>query len=228
MNGKLRQVFHELGLVDGCCYLLACALARASGGRAGLFSYRFFAQPLATAARCGARSGGIDVRPLPHPLACERFPRDAAVLRRRFSQGAHCLAAYRRQELTGFLWYCAGAYAEDEVRARFELPSCAVWDFDVQVLPAHQFGFTFARLWDEASLRLRAEGKRWSLSRISGFNRPSQRAHLRLGAIQVGRAVFVRGSRWQWMVSTVRPYLHLSFRSDAGPRLRLQVPAEAQ
>lgn len=227
MNGKLRQVFRELGILDGCCYLLASALARASGGRLGIFSYRFFAQPLHAAARCGSRGRSIEVRLEGHALQPERFKRDATVLQRRSGQGAHCLAAYRQEELAGFLWYCAGAYEEDEVRARFEFPASAVWDFDVQVFTEFQLGFTFARLWDEASLRLRAEGKRWSLSRISAFNHASQRAHLRLGATQIGRAVFLRASQWQWMASTVWPYWHLSHGPDDRPRLRLPVPAEA-
>lgn len=226
MNRSLLATLRQLGFADACWYALARALARCSGGRCNLYKYRFVAQPVSTRSLCGSRGRSIDVRPAGPTLDPSQFRRRADVLARRFAQGAQCLAAYAAGSLAGFLWYCTGPYREDEVRARF-VPARpdAAWDFDVQVFGEHQLGFAFARLWDEANLRLHAAGIRWSMSRISAFNPASRSAHARMGAVRIGSAVFLRCGSWQWMAATLAPFLHWSRNDAAVPQLRLVPPS---
>ncbi|MGZ3181043.1 MAG: hypothetical protein ACXU8N_01265 [Telluria sp.] len=227
MNSQLRQLCRELGRPDACWYLCAAVLRRLSGGRLNLYRYRFVAQPLAAVPAAGPRGAALAVRPLAPPLRADALGRPQAVLDARVRQGARCLGAYAGGELAGYLWYCAGAYQEDEVRARYFTPPRAVWDFDVHVFPRHRLGVTFPCLWHEAARRLQRSGASWSLSRISAFNAASRRAHARLGALDIGSAVFVRGRRWQWMVASLPPYVHFSRADAAFPRLRFRLPSGA-
>lgn len=226
MQTRLPLTIRQLGLPDACWYALARALAVASRGRWSLYKYRFVAQPVRDRPLCGGRGRRIDVRSAGPGLDPAQFQRRPEVIGQRFAQGAQCLAAYVAGRLAGYLWYCLGAYQEDEVRARF-VPATpdAAWDFDVQVFGEHQLGFAFARLWDEANRRLRERGVRWSLSRISAFNPGSRGVHARLGAVHIGSAVFLRCGSWQWMAATLPPWFHCS-RSDASfPQLCLAPPA---
>jgi hypothetical protein len=227
MINRLRLTLRQLGLLDGCWYLLAAALTRASSGRWRLFKYRLVAQPIHARALCGTRGRAIEVHPVGPDLADSQQVRPPAVIRRRFAAGAQCLAAYRAGTMAGFLWYCPGPYVEDEVRARYVPAPAAVWDFDVAVFDEHQLGFTFVRLWDEANRRLHAGGVRWTMSRISAFNPASRASHGRLGAVRLGSAVFLRCGRWQWTAATLRPFLHLSRCADSMPHFRLSAPAHS-
>jgi hypothetical protein len=142
------------------------------------------------------------------------------VLAARYAQGACSLAAVKRGELVGFLWLRFDAYQEDEVRARYLLPSAqSCWDFDVWVRPQERLGPAFPRLWDEANHLLRARAVRWSCSRISAFNAASLRAHASIGTVPMGSATFLRCGGWQWMLATRAPYCHLSRAPAAFPRL---------
>jgi len=118
------------------------------------------------------------------------------------------------------------AYSEDVVRARYLLPPSGktAWDFDVYVVPEERLGFTFPRLWDTAYEYLREKGIRWSLSRISAFNPASLAAHRRLGARRIGSATFLLLGGAQLMLSSFRPYLHLSLRRSVPAVLRLSSP----
>ncbi|TFW14750.1 hypothetical protein E4L96_18885 [Massilia arenosa] len=225
MISRLRLTFRQLGPLDGCWYLLAVLLARASRGRVVLYKYRLMAQPVHPRPLGGGRGRSIDVRSAGPELAEAPHGRPPSVIRHRFAQGAHCLAAWRGGAMAGFLWYCPGPWTEDEVRARY-VPAtpAAVWDFDVAVFGGHQLGFTFVRLWEEAYRRWHAHGVRWTMSRISAFNPGSRASHGRLGAIKLGSAVFLRCGRWQWTVATLPPFLHLSRREDSMPQFRLAPP----
>jgi len=220
MNRILRTI-RQLGCFNALLLALARALEKSTLGRWRLQRYLFVAQVLPAAPLCGARGRDIDIRLLSEaggvPPGC---PRPAAVVMNRFHQGAQGLAAFRNNKLAGFLWFVFGAYQEDEVRARFILPSsdCA-WDFDVWVDPEERLGWTFRRLWEGARLLLRARGASWSCSRISAFNAASLRAHAAIGTRPIGSATFLCCGDWQWMFATLPPYLHLSRSADIFPQL---------
>jgi hypothetical protein len=209
---RLNDTFRELGFGTGVLYLLA-RLLKAAGIH--LYCYRFVAQPVQARPRRELRSSGTRIAPaaslaeLPHPR-----PRPDTVLARRFANGARCIAATRGGQLSGFLWYQCGAYDEDEVRARYCLGSGQLaWDFDVFVQPPLRAGLTFGRMWEEAHRQLDAAGVRWTCSRISPFNPASLRSHARLGARNIGSAVFLCAGRAQAMAGTLPPYLHFSLSS---------------
>ena len=92
------------------------------------------------------------------------------------------------------------------------LPSAAsaAWDFDVYVAPAYRLSRAFGRLWDAANEELRSEGVRWCHSRISAFNLSSIAVHEKLGARQVGWAGFLCLGGFQLMVSSLKPWVHVS------------------
>lgn len=228
MKSRLLKTVRQIGWYNGGWYALAMLIGTLSRGRWSLYKYRLVAQAVAREPLCRGRGGTIEVRALDAGACAAAFSalqRRAEVIAARYRQGAQCLAAYRAGELLGFLWFTAGPYQEDEVRARF-VPATqqACWDFDVQVFREHQLGLAFARLWDEANRLLHARGVRWSCSRISAFNAASLLAHRRIGARELGGAVFVRCGRWQWTAATLAPYLHLSRDPASFPQFRLEPP----
>ena len=195
-------------------------LRRLTGQRWRLYCYRFVAQAVAPAPRCGGRGAAITVQALRRQQLPAGYPRRADVLDQRDRQGAFSVTAFRDGQLSGFLWLLYGSYHEDEVRVRYHLVSPrSAWDFDVWVSPDERLGLTFARLWDEAHRLLREHAVDWSCSRISTFNPASLRAHARLGTVSLGHALFLVCGRWQWMGASLPPYLHLSRRDGAFPHL---------
>jgi hypothetical protein len=223
LKSRLLQTARQIGWVDAFWYALSVLLPAVSGRRWTLFKYRITAQPVASDSLCRGRGKAIEVRPVPDAdRQADLFGRPAAVLAGRYAQQAQCLGAYKQDKLCGYLWFTLGPYQEDEVRARFVPASRdAAWDFDVQVFPEYQFGLSFPRLWDEANTVMRAHGVQWSCSRISSFNAASRAAHERLGAIKLGTAVFICCGSWQWTLSSMAPYLHLSRSRASYPSFTL-------
>jgi hypothetical protein len=221
MANRLIQSVAQLGWLNAALYALGRLLRLLSRGRWALYKYQFVAQAVGTGSLCRGRGAQILVQ------LCQRadqlppaYPRRADVLAGRYAQGACSLAAVKRGELVGFLWLLSDAYQEDEVRARYLLPSPqSCWDFDVWVRPQDRLGLAFPRLWDEANHLLRARAVRWSCSRISAFNAASLRAHASIGTVPMGSATFLRCGGWQWMLATRAPYCHLSRAPAAFPRL---------
>lgn len=209
----------ELGWGNALLYG-AARLLQACGCH--LHRYYFVAQRVASSSPRAGWGKAIDVRPLGTLAEIPwGYPRPRDVLAERFRQGGYSLAAWRGSELAGFLWYQFGAYHEDEVRARYCLPSPhSAWDYDVYVQPHLRLGPTFFRLWEEAHRRLHARGVRWTCSRISAFNPDSLRAHARLGSVRLASATFLRAGALQCMVSSCAPFLHLSFGAGSCPQLR--------
>jgi L-amino acid N-acyltransferase YncA len=224
---RLRAVVTELGVVDAVWYGVRRALAR-SGGRLALIKYYLVAQPIAAAPRVPERlARSIVRRPVVAGEAVlAQFPVPAQVIHARFAQGARCLGAFKDRELVAYAWWMEGPYDEDEVRTRFvPLPAAhSAWDFDVYVDPRHRLGLAFARLWDELSGRLRAQGVRWTMSRISAFNTASLAAHRRLGARVVASVTYLVLGSCQLTFSTTRPYLHVSTGPGSVPQLRVHAP----
>ncbi|MES2739987.1 MAG: hypothetical protein V4754_03405 [Pseudomonadota bacterium] len=222
MKPRIARAIAQLGYLDAGLYALGQVLARASGGRWALYKYRFVAQKVAETALSGGRGRGIEVRLCRHPDQLPQpYPRRPEVLAQRHLQGARSLAACKDGRLVGFLWLLSGGYLEDEVRVRYRLLSPqSAWDFDVWVRPEERLGLTFARLWDEANRLLREQSVRWSCSRISAFNAASLGAHASIGTVGIGSAVFLRCGRWQWMLASLAPYVHLSRGPASLPELR--------
>lgn len=226
MKSRVLHTVKQIGWINGIAYALSMVLQAASGGRWRLFKYRIVAQAVAHGSLCGKRGRHIDVRTIRSAADLPAgFPRRHEVIARRFGQQAVCVAAYCKDSLAGCLWFCAGPYDEDEVRARFVPASAdAAWDFDVNVMPEHRLGLAFARLWDEANRLLSQRGVRWSCSRISAFNRASMAAHARIGTVHLGHAVFLCCGNWQWTASTLAPHFHVSRSAASFPQFRLETP----
>lgn len=217
MTTHFLQTLAELGAGNTAWYAAARAL-----GRLGIRvrRYQFVAQPVAAAAMRNG-PGNLTMRPIATldelPFA---YPRPREVVAARFRQGGYSIAAWKGEELAAILWYQFGAYQEDEVRVRYCLPSPhSCWDYDVFVQPHLRLGTAFCRLWDEAHRSMRARGILWTCSRISAFNPGSLRAHLRIGAVPMGSATFIGLGRWQLMLATRPPYIHVSGGAASWPQL---------
>lgn len=195
---------------------------------AHLFKYYLVAQPVSEKPNLPPHRGrSIHIRLVPEKDRVVReFPRPQAVIRDRYQQGAICLGAFSSNILVGYLWLIFGSYEEDELRCRFILEPAGevAWDFDVYVRPDYRASFIFARLWDEANAYLREQGIRWTLSRVSAFNRISRESHRRLGAVEVDSALFLVAGKWQLMFSTCRPYIYVSSGPTHIPELQVIPP----
>lgn len=212
---RLSRLVEELG--PGTAFLYGCdRLLRRFSPQCGLYCYRFFAQPLSSSPRLPVTRGQsfsfrllTGMEPILNGLG-----RPEAVLNNRFSQGAQCLLATKKEALVGCIWFTRGTYAEDEVRVDYLLPTAGgcVWDFDVYVTEAQRLGYLFARQWDAFDALLKPQGVRYTVSRINAFNQRSVASHQSLGAHGCGRALFLSLGPVQAMVSDRRPYLALGGR----------------
>lgn len=222
MISKFRALVAELGVTNAILYGLDRASTRFGTGHR-IFRYYLVAQPVPAQRQDPPRTS-LKVREIGRQdPALKSMPLTAAVLRHRFRQPVVCLGGFKGNELVAYVWFCLGPYEEDEVRCLFVPmpPRATAWDFDIYIFPRHRFGRVFAAMWSEANNYLQGRGITWSVSRISAFNPASMASHRRLGARQLGTAVFFRGRRRQLMVATVYPYLHLSLTAKARPVIRL-------
>lgn len=215
---KLVGVLREFGLAAGVLYLVDRLLKALPGESCGLYAYEFVAQRIGGADLLPARlARNISFRELGEDdEAVARMPARAEVKRQRFANGARCLAVMRKGELLGYVWFSSGRYEEDEVRCTYHLPRAShaaaesVFDFDLYLFPEHRMGIGFVALWHAASRYLQGRGVVCTYSRITRTNLASRRAHLRLGARIVGRALFLRLGHCEVMVSTLRPFVSLT------------------
>lgn len=154
----------------------------------------------------------------------EHMPTPGPVLAQRYSQGAICLGAFRDEDFIGYIWLCFDQYDEDEVRCLFLPlpPHRTAFDFDIFLFPSKRLGIGFGILWDAANRFLSERGIRHTASRISRFNVSSKRSHTRLGSERIGTAAFLTGHRFQLMLATVRPYLHVSRSPNRRPCIELR------
>ena len=192
---RLAGPFREFGGVIGGLYLVDWALKLLSPAW-GVYPYAFVVQPIPDQPLLpSALSKNIGVERLrPSGPWLDQMVVPAPVLANRFAQGACGIAVLRKGQLTGYAWWTAASYPEQEVRCNFVLsePAHAVFDFDVHVMPEHRMGLGFMSVWHAFVEELRRDGVKHSYSRISRFNLASLRAHARLGAQPIGRAIFVR------------------------------------
>jgi GNAT superfamily N-acetyltransferase len=218
----------SVDVLNALLWKAARAVSLLSGGTCRIQRYYFVAQPVSASALVAESSGrAIVIRRVDadDPLVAQ-FPRPQEVIAVRFRMGAVCFAAEREGQFIGFAWLKEDQYSEDEVRCLFLLDPVehAAWDFDVYIDPAFRFGRTFARLWDHVNQWLRERGYRWSLSRISAFNADSLAAHRRLGMRSIGSATFVCVRTVQLTLVGQAPFVHLGWRRDDVPTLRLRAP----
>lgn len=218
----------SVDVLNALLWKAARAVSLLSGGTCRIQRYYFVAQPVSASALVAESSGrAIVIRRVDadDPLVAQ-FPRPQEVIAARFRMGAVCFAAEREGQFIGFAWLKEDQYSEDEVRCLFLLDPVehAAWDFDVYIDPAFRFGRTFARLWDHVNQWLRERGYRWSLSRISAFNADSLAAHRRLGMRSIGSATFVCVRTVQLTLVGQAPFVHLGWRCDDVPTLRLRAP----
>lgn len=223
MLNRLRSTVRSLGWSDTLTYIFAVLIARLTRHHGRLLKYYFVAQPVSAArpAVPGASGPTHFYRTDAPDAVIGQASRPASVIRQRFEQHAHCIVAERDGELAGCIWLCPQQYREDEVRAVYcwTPAAWAMWDFDVYIAPRWRLSRLFARLWECAHGELRAEGVRWTLSRIDAFNAGSLAAHRKLGAQTLARGWFLVLGRMQFSILSVAPFVHLTCRTDGGPRL---------
>lgn len=225
---RWRALRAQLGSTDALLYLVDRVLQKASGGRARLVRYRIVAQPVGRADVKKLRADASTVlalTPGDSPLL-SHFPRPPQVIRQRYASGSQCLSAIVNGTFAGYIWWQHGRYEEDEVRCSFVLasPGTCVWDYDVYVEPRYRLGRTMARLWQAVDEHLAAQGIAWTLSRISTFNPGSLAAHARLGTETCAHATFLVLGPLQLAFLGQAPFVHLSWRDDQRPQLRLGPP----
>lgn len=223
----MRKTVASIGWIDSCWYALDYALQGVSR-HAAAHKYYIVAQPTTRAQRLGAGHGqSIQTREIFSDDPCiAQFPRSPDVIAKRFAQGARCYGAFSDNQLAGIIWLQAGEYFEDEIRGHFRwVPQRdAVWSFDVYVAPEHRIGMTFIKLWQDTEARLHDQGIRYTIGRISAFNVRSRASHQRMGWHEVGQCVFIVLGKWQWMLSSQRPYIHFSASSKNVPSLEFKLP----
>jgi len=216
--------FKEFGFVAGALYVVDRAL-RALSPALRLFAYELMEQPIdgrpLLPGNLAKKLEYIEIGP-GHP-AIDLMPARTDIKASRFAQGARCLGVYRNGTLLGYIWWCPQRYLEDEVRCTFELEPAAasVFDFDLYVLPEHRMGIAFMAVWHGANQLLHSIGVRHSFSRVTLFNMPSRRAHLRLGGRRIGGVLFLRLWAIESMVATVPPYVGFSWRAAGRMVLKL-------
>jgi uncharacterized membrane protein YdjX (TVP38/TMEM64 family) len=221
---KFFSTAAEIGYLNAVLYGLN-KIFDVLGEFAQIYRYILVSQPIPNYPLLPHRRGqSIDIKLITSmDKALLDLPLTYDVLNFRFEQGAVCFGAFKNGSIIGCLWLCMDRYNEDEIRCRFiPRPTGQVcWDFDVYVVPEHRSGIAFARLWDVANGYLRKRGIRWSMSRISAFNIASLAAHERLGSVRIGGATFIRLLGWQIMMSSLRPFFHLSLGPTMIPDLPL-------
>jgi hypothetical protein len=204
--------------------MLARLLRRLLPGRARLVKYVYWAQPVPAQPLMPARRTAATIGLLRRGDAeLAQIPRDARLVDLRLANGDICLGAVRDGQLIGYMWLSIGPYEEDEVRARFEPApeGRAAWDYDIFLVPEERGGLLFARLWDAAYGLLRERGYRWCISRISAFNLASSASQERMGARRLGWGMFIVLFGCQLMLSSIRPFCHLTLGGSRRPVLRL-------
>ncbi|QIB64697.1 hypothetical protein [Kineobactrum salinum] len=218
-ESRYAAFLREHGLLVGGALLVHRILSRISES-CGLYWYRFYRQPLVAIDSPARSSGTLEFVWLDqyHDILGQ-LPRPEHNIRLRFEQQVKCLLACKQQELVACAWFGFGEFEEDEARCTYLLPSSAVWDFDVFVFPKYRIGRIFLKTWQQANDALGREGYRYTLSRISAYNRRSILSHEKLGAEKVGAALFLKLGSVQLMVANLAPWVSLSWSAASAPRI---------
>ena len=226
MLAKLIGPFKEFGFFAGLLYAIDRLFQRLSPDLR-LYYYELVAQPIREGRLLPNNlQGALEIREIRQgDPEIALMPARPDIKDLRFKQNSICLGAFRKNILIGHIWFCFRQYEEDEVRCTFVLPEAVqcVFDFDLYLFPEHRMGLGFAGIWDGANEFLRRRGVRFSFSRLTRFNLPSRRAHVRLGARRVGRLLVLHAWGVELMVATVSPYVHLSFDGQDRAQVKLRL-----
>lgn len=213
MLRKLISPFKEFGILSGSLYIADRVLGAISP-RLGVKVYEFMVQPITNKALLPERLvRNIEFREIHRgDPELSRMPPPPTIIESRYAQGAVCLGAFLKGSFIGYIWFCFGAYDEDEVRCTYVLqnPSVAVFDFDLYVFPEYRMGVGFMGIWHGANQYLYSRGIRYTYSRLTRFNLASRRSHKHLGWNRIGGAVVVLVPRLEIMISTLSPFLFFS------------------
>ncbi len=225
MLKRLTSPFREFGWFAGLLYGIHQALQRVSPSL-HLHLYELLVQPIPGAPLLpGKLAKAYEFREIAKgDPEIALMPARPDIKESRFGQQAVCIGTFLKNELVGYLWLSFHTYEEDEVRCTFVLPDDgqSVFDFDLYIVPKYRMGLAFAAVWDGASQYLRQRGVRYSFSRLTRVNIASRRAHARLGTRCVGRMIVFVAGTFEFMLSSVPPYIHLSFRRKNRVRLKLR------
>lgn len=224
---RLAAPFREFGLRVGALYL-ANRLVGSLWSGLRVVNYDLVAQPVPPGPLLPAAHARhvrySEIGPGAAELA--QMPPPEAVKKARFDQGARCIVVYQKERFVGYAWFCFGRYREDEVRCDYKLadPARSSFDFDVYVFPEYRMGRAFAAVWHSANDFLRTAGVTYTFSRIAAINLMSARAHARMGAVRVGRAIFLCAGPMQCTVASSLKGPHVSLSWRRSPELLLGAP----
>lgn len=225
---RLNKLYKELGSIDCGWYLFKRLLAVLSPAMS-VNRYKLFAQKVYERMSSNRIHESMTIRQvLKSEYKVNWFLRPEEVIRSRFDQHAVCFIAFKNNQPVGCLWLVLGSYNEDEVRCKFEPQPCgsAAWDFDVYIKPEYRLSRVFVYLWSEANRYMCEQGIKWTMSRVDAFNAQSIRSHKRMGATYIGSATFIGYRSLQIMLSSVKPFLHVSTNKRRHPSLSIFPPRE--
>ncbi len=224
MLRKITGPFREFGGFAGALYATDRVMSSISP-RLRLINFELMAQPIPDQPLIPERlARSTQIREIhPGDPDLSRMPVPAEVIDYRFAQNAICLGAYKKDELIGYIWFCFDQYFEDEARCIYQLSPAerTVFDFDLYLFPKHRMGLGFVSIWEGANRFLRERGIFCSYSRIDRYNLATRKAHAHFNWKRVGRALFLKAWSSELMISSLRPYVWLSFSNGRPPRLRL-------
>ena len=228
MIKQFKGLFAQFGFKVTCAYIVHRVIRRLSK-TSGCYYYYIYEQPFT------AKIPTTIKRPANAKLSFEWFqsfndiqlqlPRPEHIIKGRFEQETTCVFAIQEQQALACAWFTEKQYREDEVRCLFNFSHLTthVWDYDVYVTPKYRVGRMFMRLWQQAEQYWQAQGFIASLSRINAFNSNSVTSHQKLGAKRIGSVCFLSLGGTQFMVSTLAPYVHLSFTPRTVPEIKVKL-----
>lgn len=227
---KLRNLYVQLGFVD-CFWYLVGRFLKMVVPCVSYHRYRLFSQKVLTDISRKNIHPSVKIRQVGEKeYQVDWFSRPKNVIASRFAQNAICFVAFKNDDPVACLWIVMGSYMEDEVKCKF-VPTpfnMTAWDFDVYIKPEYRLGRVFSYLWNEANRFMRMHDIKWTMSRIDAFNTQSMRSHKRMGAVCLGGLTFIGFGKFQLMISTVHPFLHVSLSDLSYPEIKLVAPHEAK
>lgn len=219
----LRDDLRAMGSIGWLLYVADRLLTRASRGRAHLWCFLFYVQPVSQRAVLPPASNAAFrvARIESGEIETAAFQRPPGAIKERFASGSICIAARKADKLQGFMWLHFGVLKERLVACDFEaLPGeTTCWDYDFEIFPEHRLGRTFVRLWDEAHRILRERGITSTVSWISYANLASRRSHERMGARRHGWLIVLDVFDRKLAISPSSPHVRI-----AGAERRLYCP----
>lgn len=230
-KSRIYRIYNELGAINGLLYLLDILL-RSTTKSGFIRRYYIVSQPVKVdIIKIENKPRNFILRRLTATChdVIDQMPRDNILLHQRLLDNAFCFYSMNGGHLSGMLWFRKYSYTEDEVSCIYRLspPDVLVWDFDVFIDKKYRMGVLFYKLWNEAMIRLMADGIKYTVSRISAFNTNSVRSHQRLGASIVGVITFLVIKNYQITMIGKWPFILVTgFSGGRKPVLYIDVDRE--